>query len=66
MNYIHKLQGQVKALRADKAQAQDVLTDLVSYLTSPKFHQDTTVQVNDVLTRIQDARSALLPDQGGQ
>ena len=49
MNYI-------KQLQADKAEALDSarsieteINDLISYLSCPKFHVDTRVQVGDVL-----------------
>jgi hypothetical protein len=49
MNYI-------KQLQADKAEALDsarsveaAINDLISYLSCPKFHVDTRVQVGDVL-----------------
>jgi hypothetical protein len=49
MNYIKKLQ-------ADKAEALDsarsieaAINHLISYLSCPKFHVDTRVQVGDVL-----------------
>jgi hypothetical protein len=49
MNYI-------KQLQADKAEAFDsarsieaAINHLISYLSCPKFHVETTVQVGDVL-----------------
>ena len=49
MNYI-------KQLQADKAEALDsarsieaAINHLISYLSCPKFHVDTSVQVGDVL-----------------
>jgi hypothetical protein len=49
MNYI-------KQLQADKAEALDsahsieaAINHLISYLSCPKFHVDTRVQVSDVL-----------------
>jgi hypothetical protein len=49
MNYI-------KQLQADKAEALDAarsietaINHLISYLSCPKFHDDTRVQVGDVL-----------------
>ena len=32
------------------------IQDLVNYLMSDKFHKDTTVQVGDVLLRIEEAK----------
>tara|TARA_R110000824_G_scaffold165651_1_gene342212 strand:+ start:156 stop:332 length:177 start_codon:yes stop_codon:yes gene_type:complete len=40
---------QTKIVKTDES-----LVDLLSYLMSSKFHVDTTVQVNDVIRRIQD------------
>ena len=34
------------------------MLSLHAYLTSPKFHEDTTVQVDDVLSRIQEMQTA--------
>ena len=52
MNYI-------KQLQADKAEALDsarsieaAINHLISYLSCPKFHVDTRVQVSDVLRDI--------------
>jgi hypothetical protein len=52
MNYI-------KQLRADKAEALDSarsieteINHLISYLSCPKFHVDTRVQVGDVLRNL--------------
>ena len=60
MNYIKRLQKENEELRTDKKAARETLTELYSYLTSPKFHEDPTVQTADVLRRIEPARSALL------
>jgi hypothetical protein len=52
MNYI-------KQLQADKAEALDTarsietaINHLISYLSCPKFHVDTRVQVGDVLREL--------------
>jgi hypothetical protein len=46
----------IKQLQADKAEALDsarsieaAINHLISYLSCPKFHDDTRVQVGDVL-----------------
>lgn len=36
------------------------LDELTLYLLSPKFHSDPTVQVQDVLNRLQGVRDAIL------
>ena len=59
-NYIHTLQATVAGLEDDKAVARDTLDDLMRYLCSSKFSEDPTVQVGDVLMRLQAAREALL------
>ena len=59
-NYIKTLQDENAQLRNDKAEAQQVLTDLLAYLESSKFVQDTTVQVADVARRIAPARNLLV------
>lgn len=57
--YIHQLQDEVAGLRGDKIVADEAVADLVAYLTGPKFARDTTVQVADVLARLEPVRSAL-------
>lgn len=56
MNHIQKLQEEVKYLTKQKAICSDEVTDLMVYLTSSKFHEDTTVQVGDVLRRLETLR----------
>src|SRR5262249_3283163 len=58
-NYIHRLQDELAQARRLERLADEHLAELVAYLHSPKFAKDTTVQVNDVLTRLLPARSAL-------
>lgn len=53
MNYIKRLELENQALRQEKQEASNMVKDLQMYLTSSKFHQDTTVQVQDVMNRIQ-------------
>lgn len=59
-NYIHYLQGVKRDAHFLGEQAQTELDELVAYLMSSKFHTDTTVQVQDVLTRLRPARSTLV------
>lgn len=40
--------------------AKLALDELTAYLLSPKFHTDPTVQVQDVLNRLDAVKSALL------
>jgi hypothetical protein len=53
-NYIFSLKDQVSVKDAEIEALREGLVDLSCYLTSSKFHIDTTVQVADVLRRIQD------------
>ena len=52
MNYIHRLQEQVKELEEERREAAEILGDLQIYLGSEKFWKDTTVQVQDVRNRL--------------
>ena len=64
MNYIHQLQGEVAELQAQREEANQLLTDVLVYLGSNKFWNDTTVQVRDIQTRLQPIRDALIPLYG--
>lgn len=57
-NHISKLTQELAETKAELSTLHEQLTELVSYLTSSKFHKDPTVQVRDVLTRLTEARSA--------
>ena len=66
MNYIHRLEDEVAALRAELMGLRSGLQDLKGYLVSEKFHVDPTVQVRDMLTRLEAAEHLagdLRPDQ---
>tara|TARA_R110000744_G_scaffold271950_1_gene384976 strand:+ start:21184 stop:21381 length:198 start_codon:yes stop_codon:yes gene_type:complete len=63
MNYIDRLQGQVAELRADHAEANECIIHLLAYLSSSKFHDDPTVQVADIVSRIAPARLATMSKQ---
>ena len=52
MNYIAKLQAEIKRLKQEKNDAANQLDELRIYLQSQKFHDNTMVQVKDVLTRL--------------
>jgi hypothetical protein len=62
MNYIKKLEQQNREKTRDIIAIQAELRDLVIYLNSDKFHEDTTVQVSDVLRRIAPALSLTMND----
>lgn len=53
MNYIKRLEVQSAAEMEQILDARDCAKILKSYLESSKFHSDTTVQVQDVLNRLQ-------------
>lgn len=52
MNYIKQLEARVKELNLQRATAWEQVAELKAYLCSSKFHNDTTVQVTDVLNRL--------------
>jgi hypothetical protein len=62
MNYIKRLQAQVRALQQEKLALRNGLNELESYLLSPKFscgnELDGYVNVNDVLNRLSDTYDA--------
>lgn len=53
-----KLQAEVNELRAWKASMRTGTGLIYSYLSSSKFHNDTTVQTGDVLMRLSEATLA--------
>ena len=57
MNYIKKLQAEVSDAREVLTLIANEVQHLYVYLQSPKFHDDTTVQVQDVLNRTQQIRT---------
>lgn len=62
MNYIKKLEAKVELATVRQETIQVEITELKRYLTSSKFHQDTTVQVSDVLARLQHVENAAYCD----
>lgn len=57
MNYIQQLEQDKLVLTAATQAALIGLADLMSYLHSEKFHEDPTVQVQDVVNRINEIRT---------
>ena len=55
MNYIKRLEMELQEARTELTGLRCGLDDLRGYLMMPKFWQDTTVQVSDVLHRLRDA-----------
>lgn len=60
--YIHRLQDENAELRQQLADTREELTELVRYLSSAKFAEDTTVQTRDVLNRLQNAMRLTIVD----
>ena len=54
-----KIHDQVKTLKERISKANDEYKDLERYLSSSKFHTDTTVLVSDVLRRLAQLKSIL-------
>lgn len=52
-NYIHRLQMTVREQAEQLANVREAYEELVGYLLSPKFHENTRVEVRDVLNRLQ-------------
>jgi len=50
--YIHRLQDELRESEASREAMVAAALDLRRYLLSEKFWQDTTVQVSDVLYRL--------------
>lgn len=59
MNYIKRLQAEAETMQALRNEADQALTDLLVHLETPKFWEDTTIQVGDVQRRLEPLRSAL-------
>ena len=63
MNYIHKLQAQVKEQKELLEAYERQRIDLHVYLLSPKFHKENTVQCQDVLNRTTFLGVTIEPDK---
>jgi hypothetical protein len=57
MNYIKLLESQIEDKNARLTEYASFMMELQIYLQSPKFHNDNTVNVNDILHRIQEFRN---------
>ena len=53
-HYSARLKREKAQAEAEAEELREGLRSIRSYLMSSKFHQDTTVQVGDILTRIQE------------
>lgn len=60
MRYIEQLQHDKKELTEQLIKANEALADIQVYLLSNKFWQDTTVQVRDILNRLEQLKSAII------
>lgn len=59
MNYIKQLEAQAAAQVEQVQDTKEFVNYLLQYLQSDKFHQDTTVQVQDILNRLAPIRDCL-------
>ena len=59
MNYIKKLEASNCAYTEQVLDARDCLENFRAYLQSSKFHEDPTIQVQDVLNRLECIRECL-------
>jgi hypothetical protein len=57
MNYIKLLESQTEDLSLRLTDYALFMMELQIYLQSPKFHNDNTVNVNDILYRIQEFKN---------
>lgn len=57
MNYIKLLETQTEDLSLRLTDYALFMMELQMYLQSPKFHNDNTVNVNDILYRIQEFKN---------
>lgn len=63
MHYSEKLKRENKAVAIELEALRRELRAVRGYLTSAKFHDDTTVQVRDVLARLQAAEDDALAER---
>ena len=59
-NYIHQLQMSLRSEHDLIKMAYEQLIEVYSYLGSEKFHNDPTVQVADVMRRLDHVRTTLM------
>jgi len=56
-NYIKTMQRDVAMAEAAVEEYENGISEIVGYLTSRKFDAEPTVQVRDVIARLQEVRS---------
>ena len=59
-NYIQTLQKENEEYESKRQSALNEILNLKMYLTSEKFWNDTTIQVRDVLNRLDNIQSELI------
>ncbi len=64
MNYIKQLEKENATYRRMIAAVEAEIVDVYRYLQSEKFHKDTTVQVADVMRRLENVTRAAYEAQG--
>ena len=64
MNYIKRLEKENETYRRMIAAVEGELIEVFRYLQSEKFHEDTTVQVADVMRRLENVTRAAYEAQG--
>lgn len=57
MNYIKKIQKENVEKTAEITAMRAKLVEMETYLLSPKFFSDPTVQISDILTRLTELKS---------
>jgi hypothetical protein len=57
INYINSLEDQLHVEKNVNDSLHLELNNVIGYLCSPKFHEDTTVQVGDIIRRIMEAKA---------
>lgn len=55
-NWITNLKEESARKDREIAQLRQGLNDILGYLNLPKFHEDTTVQISDIILRIQEIK----------
>ena len=59
LDTIDRLTAQIDKLKFEVLETRVMIDELDSYLRSPKFYQDTTVQVSDILLRLAETKAIL-------
>jgi len=54
MNYLKKLERQRREDMTEIAGLRSMIQDIKTYLSSPKFHEDPSVNINDIFLRLEE------------